>query len=113
MQEKTINERLHLYDLDKKQLMEEQQQKTARLMEIEELLAQCSIELSQLDQTIANLTEQKQTQASSKESLVEEISELKVSLASKREQLRNQNENLQRLSEEWKATANKLELVSR
>ena len=54
MQEKTINERLHLYDLDKKQLMEEQQQKTARLVEIEELLTQCSIELGQLDQKIAD-----------------------------------------------------------
>lgn len=108
MQEKTINERLHLYDLDKKQLMEEQQQKTARLVEIEELLTQCALELSQLDQKIAKLTEQKQTQASSKESLAEEISELKVSLASKKEQLRNQNENLHRLSEEWTATVNKL-----
>ena len=48
LQEKTINERLHLYDLDKNQLMEEQQQKTARLVELEELLAQCSIELSQV-----------------------------------------------------------------
>ena len=56
------------------------------------------------------LTEQKQTQVSSKESLAEEISELKVSLASKREQLRNQNEKLHRLSEEWSATVNKLEL---
>ncbi len=46
LQEKTINERLHLYDLDKNQLMEEQQQKTARLVELDELLAQCSIELS-------------------------------------------------------------------
>ena len=110
MQEKTINERLHLYDLDKKQLMEEQQQKTARLVEIEELLAQCTLELGQLDQTIATLTEQKQTQTSSKESLVEEISELKVSLASKREQLRNQNENLQRMTEEWTVTVEKLEL---
>lgn len=109
MQEKTINERLHLYDLDKKQLMEEQQQKTARLVEIEELITQCALELSQLDQKIARLTEQKQTQASSKESLAEEISELKVSLASKKEQLRNQNENLHRLSEEWTATVNKLE----
>ena len=110
LQEKTINERLHLYDLDKNQLMEEQQQKTARLVELDELLAQCSIELSQLDQKIAQLTEQKKTQVSSKESLVEEISELKVSSASKREQLRNQNENLQRISEEWKATGSKLEL---
>lgn len=110
MQEKTINDRLHLYDLDKKQLLEEQQQKTARLEEIEELLAECSIEINRLDQTIAELTQQKQTQASSKESLVEETNELKVSLASKREQLRNQKENLQRLEEEWKATDNKVTL---
>ena len=44
----------HLYDLDKKQLMEEQQQRKARLEEIEEILAQCSIEIDKLDRTIAN-----------------------------------------------------------
>ncbi len=108
LQEKTVNDRLHLYDLDKKQLMEEQQQRKSRLEEIEEILAQCSIEIDKLDRTIANLTEQKQTQASSKESLVEATNELKVSLASKREQLRNQRENLQRLNEEWAVTQDKL-----
>ena len=110
LQEKNINERLHLYDLDKKQLMEEQQQKTARLQEIEELLALCSLEINKLDQAITELTEQKQTQQSSKETLIEATNDLRVSLASKREQLRNQKENLQRIEEEWTVTDNKLVL---
>lgn len=110
LQEKNINDRLHLYDLDKKQLMEEQQQKTARLEEIETLLAQCALEINQLDHIIAELTEQKQRQQSSRDILVETSNELKVSLASKREQLRNQKEQLQRLEEEWKTTENKLVL---
>lgn len=110
LQEKNINDRLHLYDLDKKQLMEEQQQKTARLEEIETLLAQCALEINQLDHIIAELTEQKQRQQSSRDILVETSNQLKVSLASKREQLRNQKEQLQRLDEEWKTTENKLVL---
>ncbi len=35
LQEKNMNERLHLYDLDKNSYLEEQQQKTARLEELE------------------------------------------------------------------------------
>ena len=42
MQEKNMNDRLHLYDLDKKQINGGTDSKeTARLKELEELLAQC------------------------------------------------------------------------
>ncbi|MEK3800232.1 chromosome segregation protein SMC [Peribacillus sp. FSL H8-0477] len=100
LQEKNVNERLHLYDLDKKSIEEEKQSKKLRLEELEELLASCSKEIIVLDETIAELTKQKQSQQTSKESLTEETNELKVQLASKKEQLQNQREKYSRIKDQ-------------
>lgn len=100
LQEKNVNERLHLYDLDKKSIEEEKQSKKLRLEELEELLASCSKEIILLDETIAELTKQKQSQQTSKESLTEETNELKVQLASKKEQLQNQREKYSRINDQ-------------
>ena len=97
LQERNVNDRLHLYDLDKNSYLEEQQQKKARLAELEELLKSCNKEIEALDRLIAEMTEQKQSQQSSKENLAEETSELRVTLASKRAQLQNQKEKMERL----------------
>ncbi|MFA1713080.1 chromosome segregation protein SMC [Peribacillus frigoritolerans] len=97
LQERNVNERLHLYDLDKNSYLEEQQQKTARLEELEELLDSCKSEIEDLDRLISEMTEQKQSQQSSKESLAEETNELRVMLASKRGQLQNQKEKMERI----------------
>ncbi|CAH0215542.1 Chromosome partition protein Smc [Peribacillus sp. Bi96] len=97
LQERNVNDRLHLYDLDKNSYLEEQQQKTARLKELEELLESCKTEIEGLDQLISDMTEQKQSQQSSKESLAEEANELRVTLASKRGQLQNQKEKMERI----------------
>ncbi|WP_110929388.1 chromosome segregation protein SMC [Bacillus massiliglaciei] len=100
LQEKNINDRLHLYDLDKNQILEEQQQKNARLNELAELIASCEKEISMIDKLVAELTEQKQNQQSSKDSLLEETSELKVSLASKRQEFLYQKETVQRIGKD-------------
>ncbi|MFD6442814.1 chromosome segregation protein SMC, partial [Peribacillus sp. NPDC060186] len=97
LQERNVNDRLHLYDLDKNSYLEEQQQKTARLEELEELLDSCKTEIEELDRLIADMTKQKQSQQTSKESLAEETNELRVTLASKRGQLQNQKEKMERL----------------
>jgi len=100
LQEKNVNERLHLYDLDKKSIDEEKQGKKLRLEELEKLLTACSKEIILLDETIAELTRQKQSQQTSKESLTEETNELKVQLASKKEQLQNQREKYSRIDDQ-------------
>lgn len=100
LQEKNVNERLHLYDLDKKSIEEEKQSKKLRLEELEKLLASCAKEILLLDETIADLTKQKQSQQTSKESLTEETNELKVQLASKKEQLQNQREKYSRINDQ-------------
>ncbi|WP_336862876.1 chromosome segregation protein SMC [Peribacillus frigoritolerans] len=108
LQERNVNERLHLYDLDKNSYLEEQQQKTARLEELEELLESCKSEIEGLDRLISEMTEQKQSQQSSKESLAEETNELKVMLASKRGQLQNQKEKMERIESDLSKESTRL-----
>ncbi|MFJ7365438.1 chromosome segregation protein SMC [Peribacillus frigoritolerans] len=108
LQERNVNERLHLYDLDKNSYLEEQQQKTARLEELEELLESCKSEIEGLDRLISEMTEQKQSQQSSKESLAEETNELRVMLASKRGQLQNQKEKMERIESDLSKETSRL-----
>ncbi|MGE7903719.1 chromosome segregation protein SMC [Peribacillus sp. NPDC094092] len=108
LQERNVNERLHLYDLDKNSYLEEQQQKTARLEELEELLDSCKTEIEGLDRLISEMTEQKQSQQSSKETLAEETNELRVMLASKRGQLQNQKEKMERIESDLSKEASRL-----
>ncbi|WHY58197.1 chromosome segregation protein SMC [Peribacillus simplex] len=108
LQERNVNERLHLYDLDKNSYLEEQQQKTARLEELEELLESCKTEIEGLDRLISEMTEQKQSQQSSKESLSEETNELRVMLASKRGQLQNQKEKMERIESDLSKETSRL-----
>ncbi|MBT2715156.1 chromosome segregation protein SMC [Bacillus sp. ISL-57] len=108
LQERNVNERLHLYDLDKNSYLEEQQQKKARLEELEELLESCKSEIEGLDRLISEMTEQKQSQQSSKESLAEETNELKVMLASKRGQLQNQKEKMERIESDLSKESSRL-----
>ncbi|MCM3672949.1 chromosome segregation protein SMC [Peribacillus simplex] len=108
LQERNVNERLHLYDLDKNSYLEEQQQKTARLEELEELLESCKTEIEGLDRLISKMTEQKQSQQSSRESLAEETNELRVILASKRGQLQNQKEKMERIESDLSKETSRL-----
>ncbi|MGZ9816546.1 chromosome segregation protein SMC [Peribacillus simplex] len=108
LQERNVNERLQLYDLDKNSYLEEQQQKTARLEELEELLESCKTEIEGLDRLISEMTEQKQSQQSSKESLAEETNELRVMLASKRGQLQNQKEKMERIESDLSKETSRL-----
>ncbi|WP_419883807.1 chromosome segregation protein SMC [Peribacillus sp. B-H-3] len=98
--EKNVNERLHLYDLDKKAADEDYHEKALRLDELEELLKSSGVEIQRLDIKIAELTEKRKIQQETKESLAEETSELKVKLASKKEQLQHQHEKYSRIQHE-------------
>lgn len=94
LEEKNMNEKLTLYDMNISQYGEEKEKLTARKEELTNLLAVSEKEKAKLDKEITILTEQKNSQISSKEALVEEISELKVMLAAKNEQSRNAREKL-------------------
>lgn len=97
-EEKNMNEKLALYDSNISQYGEEKERLSARKVELTRLLEESEETKLSLDREISLLTEQKNTQISSKETVSEEIGELKVKLAAKNEQARNARENLTKTS---------------
>ncbi len=86
LEEKNINERLAIYDLEKGQFSDDIDTLTKRKAAITSALAAYKTKIAELDQQIMNLTEQKTNNLTSKEELTTELNELKVELASKNEQ---------------------------
>lgn len=110
-EEKSINERLSLYDMDKAQFSEDRERLLTRKSELADLLEQQQKQIADLDNEIKALTERKNTQQTSKETLVSEINELKISFASKSEQLNHAEDKLAALISELAANRVKLKTV--
>ncbi|KAB2337473.1 chromosome segregation protein SMC [Cytobacillus depressus] len=85
-EEKSLNERLSLYDIDKAQFTEDKERLLKRKLDLQALLNDFQSQVVAFDEEIKQLTEQKNQQNTSKEVLLGEINELKVSFAAKSEQ---------------------------
>ena len=94
LEQKNINERLSVYDSEKTQLDSDKEKLESRLIELDGLLAKYRQDLVQFDKEIVRLTELKNSNSTSKDTLVSEISDLKISLASKKEQHSHVKEKL-------------------
>lgn len=94
LEQKNINERLAVYDSEKNQLDHDKVKIEARIGELSGLLAHQKEQLADFDKEILRLTELKNTNSTSKESLAAEISDLKISLAAKKEQHAHAKEKL-------------------
>ncbi|MGN7174889.1 chromosome segregation protein SMC [Paenibacillus sp. FSL R5-0490] len=110
-EEKSINERLSLYDMDKAQFSQDIERLLARKSELSVLLEQQQKQITNLDQEIKALTERKNTQQTSKETVVSEINELKISFASKSEQLNHAEDKLAAINSELAVTQDKLKTI--
>jgi chromosome segregation protein len=86
LEEKNLKELLSMYDLEKGQFSEERKVLTGRHSELAKLMDTYQKDIASLDQLIANLTEQKTLNLTSREALISEINDLKVEFASKNEQ---------------------------
>ncbi len=100
LEERNVNERLTIYDMEKSSLDEERHMKESRIKELVNSLSSYEQSIKQMDADISRYTEQKQMDQSSKDSLVEELNELKIQLASKTEQLQHQQNEVERLTSE-------------
>lgn len=109
--EKSINERLALYDMDKAQFSEDRERLLSRKEELALLLEKQQNGITELDQEIRDLTERKNTQQSSKETLISEINELKINYASKSEQLNHAEEKLSAIVSELAFNEDKLKTI--
>ncbi|MBM4763961.1 chromosome segregation protein SMC [Bacillus sp. B15-48] len=94
VEQRNIDERLSVYDAEQAQFNEERDKLTTRETELLEEITTLKLQLESLDKEIANLTVRKNSNLTSKETLIAEISEFKVRLAAKNEQLQYAKEKL-------------------
>jgi chromosome segregation protein len=108
LEEKNVSERLVMYDLEKNQLSEERKQLTQRQTELEKDLDTIQKEIAELDRLIAEMTQQKTNDLTSKETLSAEINDLKVEFAAKNEQYLNARERLSIMEDDLENTCQRL-----
>jgi chromosome segregation protein len=108
LEEKTINDRLAIYDLENAQFKEEQGALTSRRNELFASLDSYKEKIATLENQMAILTEQKTHNLSSKEMLINQINDVKVELAAKNEQFVNAKERLVQTKEDLNENERKL-----
>ncbi|WP_428908689.1 chromosome segregation protein SMC [Niallia sp. Krafla_26] len=108
LQEKNLNERLSVYDLSKKEYENEYGKNMDRKEVVKALLLEYQKNILHLDHEIQQLSEQKDQQNLSKDTLLAEISELKVLVASKNQQLNHLKERMIEVSNDLKESEKKL-----
>jgi chromosome segregation protein len=106
-----MDERLSLYDLEKKDFTSIKEKHDTRSEELKELLDKIKLEIDDLDKKIEELTLQKNSERTSKDALSDEISDMKASLAARNEQLVNTRKQLQRLEENRAETEKRVETL--
>ncbi|MCM3569093.1 chromosome segregation protein SMC [Neobacillus mesonae] len=111
LEEKNINERLEIYDLEKGQIAEEISTLSSRKKNITQSLIVYQTQISELDQQIMQLTERKTNDLTSKEALTTEINDLKVAFASKNEQYMHLKERFGAIAIELEESEQKLSIL--
>ena len=112
IEEKNINERLKLYDLEIEGLNKEKDSANIKLNEVIENLDGLEDKIALIDEEMTHLASQKKNQQSSKEALQQKVTELKVLAAEKGQLVKNEKEQLNRLHDEKTTTMNQLKLVT-
>jgi len=110
--EKNINDRLAIYDLEKGQFSDEKETLLKRKMELSAAIETYMVSIADLDAQIMKLTEQKTIDLSSKETLSNEINDLKVEFASKNEQYTNAEDRLALINEDLEESEQKLTIYT-
>lgn len=101
IQEKSLNDRLQLYDREKHTFESERSAADTRLTNLKKRLEKAVKSGNELEKTIADLTEKKKMHQSSKEELRETLTQLKIKAAELEQQVANQKEKSLRIEEEF------------
>ncbi|HWJ80472.1 MAG TPA: chromosome segregation protein SMC [Niallia sp.] len=110
--ERSMNEKLSLYDRNKADYKQEQDQLKKRKEELEHILETSKDKIAKLDKEIVLLTEQKNKQSLSKETVVHAIGELRVQLAAKKEQFKHEQDKLTTILNELQEAVEKETIVA-
>ncbi|MBW3113901.1 chromosome segregation protein SMC [Bacillus sp. MCCB 382] len=97
LSKQNLDDRLSLYDVEKREFTSIKEKHDSRTKELEESLEKIGEEVSDLDQKISELTRQKNSERTSKDALLNEISDIKAELAARNEQLVNSRHQLKRV----------------
>ncbi|MFI8686303.1 chromosome segregation protein SMC [Rossellomorea sp. NPDC077527] len=97
LSQQNLDERLSLYDLEKKDFTSIKEKHDSRTNELEASLKEIGKEVSKLEQKIHELTLQKNSERTSKDALLNDISDIKAELAARNEQLVNSRHHLKRV----------------
>ncbi|MBY6036123.1 chromosome segregation protein SMC [Fictibacillus nanhaiensis] len=100
MNEKSLNDRLQLYDREKNSYESEKSAADSRVIDLQKKLNQAVKAGNELEKTIADLTEKKKMHQTSKEELRETLTHLKIKAAELEQQVSNLKERCGRLQEE-------------
>lgn len=111
-EEKSANERLSLYDLDKAQFSEDKEKLFARKAQLDSSLANYQSEIMSLDREITLLTERRHTQQTSKEILTAEMNELKVNYAARKEQFNHAKDKYETILANIEVNKEKLSVIT-
>ncbi|KAA0547967.1 chromosome segregation protein SMC [Bacillus sp. BGMRC 2118] len=111
VEEKSLNERLAMYDQEKELFKVDQHDLSNRKAQIKEVLTSLEETIKQLDIEIKHLSSLKAEQQTSKESLQSEITDLRIHLAESRQLLANQQEKVNRVEEELGQTIAQLNSI--
>lgn len=99
LSQQNLDERLSLYDLEKKDFTSVKEKHDSRTKELRASLEGIGEDITRLDQKISELTLQKNSERTSKDALLNEISDIKANLAARNEQLVNSRNQLIRVQE--------------
>ncbi len=108
LEEKTLNDRLSLYDHEMESFYSDSKRMNDRLKELQHTIEDSSGKLSGIEREIEAVTAQKSEQQLSKETVQNELTELKVILAGKQQVLMNQREKFERIEFELDQTEKRL-----
>ncbi|RBW67523.1 chromosome segregation protein SMC [Bacillus taeanensis] len=102
LEEKSMNERLMLYDREKTAFQSEKGSIHKRLSELEETLSCVTRQAEEMEAEIESLTARKKSQQTNKEEVQEKITFLKIQTAEQQQSFKNQQEKVSRLKTEQK-----------
>ncbi|AZB42910.1 chromosome segregation protein SMC [Bacillus sp. FJAT-42376] len=106
---KNVNDHLTIYDAEKESFDQEQQRNETRLKELNTVMEKAGAKLEEMDKEISRLSALKNSQAESKASLQQELTDLKIILAGKQQSFENVAEKAGRLKEELEGSTGRLQ----
>ncbi|QFT88839.1 Chromosome partition protein Smc [Bacillus sp. THAF10] len=108
LEEKNVNEHLSLYDYEKLQLTSSLKDAEEKKVSLEKSLKEIGLQIVELDKKISQLNTIKLEQNASKVTVQNELTQLKIEYASKKEKLHNQSEKVAGIQLDLKQSTEKL-----